>query len=401
MPLYKYKAMSQSGKIRNGTLDAVNETDLEQRLSKMSLDLIRSDITEEKRASIGQRKVEKSDLINFCFHMEQLTRAGVPMLDGLADLRDSLDHPRFREIIANIIDEIEGGKNLSEALSAHPTIFDNLFVNLIRAGEASGELASIFESLADTIKWQDELNKSTRKLLASPIFVGSAVIGVTIFLMVYLVPQLVGFITNMGQELPIHTRALIATSNFMVAYWYICIGIPIFTYFGIVTMVRVSPKARYLFDGYKLRVWRVGPVLQKILLSRFANFFAMMYAAGIPILRCLEIAEGIIDNEVIRSALRQAREDIAEGEPLSASFQNTGLFPPLVVRMLKVGETTGGLDKALLNVSYFYDRDIRDSIDKVQSMIQPVMTGVLGLLLGWVMMSVLGPVYDTISNIQV
>lgn len=147
MPLYKYKAMSQSGKIRNGTLDAVNETDLEQRLSKMSLDLIRSDITEEKRASIGQRKVEKSDLINFCFHMEQLTRAGVPMLDGLADLRDSLDHPRFREIIANIIDEIEGGKNLSEALSAHPTIFDNLFVNLIRAGEASGELASIFESL--------------------------------------------------------------------------------------------------------------------------------------------------------------------------------------------------------------------------------------------------------------
>ncbi len=401
MPLYKYKAMSQSGKIRNGTLDAVNETDLEQRLSKMSLDLIRSDITEEKRASIGQRKVEKSDLINFCFHMEQLTRAGVPMLDGLADLRDSLDHPRFREIIANIIDEIEGGKNLSEALSGHPTIFDNLFVNLIRAGEASGELASIFESLADTIKWQDELNKSTRKLLASPIFVGSAVIGVTIFLMVYLVPQLVGFITNMGQELPIHTRALIATSNFMVAYWYICIGIPIFTYFGIVTMVRVSPKARYLFDGYKLRVWRVGPVLQKILLSRFANFFAMMYAAGIPILRCLEIAEGIIDNEVIRSALRQAREDIAEGEPLSASFQNTGLFPPLVVRMLKVGETTGGLDKALLNVSYFYDRDIRDSIDKVQSMIQPVMTGVLGLLLGWVMMSVLGPVYDTISNIQV
>lgn len=401
MPLYKYKAMSKSGKVRSGTLDAVNETDLEQRLSKMSLDLIRSDITEEKRASIGQRKVEKSDLINFCFHMEQLTRAGVPMLEGLADLRDSLDHPRFREIIANIIDEIEGGKNLSEALSGHPTIFDNLFINLIRAGEASGELANIFESLADTIKWQDELNKSTKKLLASPLFVGTAVIGVTIFLMVYLVPQLVGFITNMGQELPIHTRALIATSDFMVSYWYICIGAPILLYFGIITFVKVNPKARFAFDGYKLRIWRVGPVMQKILLSRFANFFAMMYAAGIPILRCLEIAEGIIDNEVIRAALRQAREDIGEGEPLSRSFQNTGLFPPLVVRMLKVGETTGGLDKALLNVSYFYDRDIRDSIDKVQSMIQPVMTGVLGLLLGWVMMSVLGPVYDTISNIQI
>lgn len=401
MALYKYRAMNRDGKIRNGSLDAVNEVDLEQRLSRMSLDLIRCDVTEEKRAGIGQRKVEKSDLINFCFHMEQLTRAGVPLLEGLADLRDSLDHPRFREIIANIIDEIEGGKSLSEALAEHPTIFDTLFVNLIKAGEASGQLSTIFESLSDTIKWQDELSKSTKKLLTSPLFVGTAVIGVTIFLMVYLVPQLVGFITSMGQELPLHTRALIATSDFMVSYWYICIGLPIALFFGITTLVRVNPKARFAADGYKLRAWKVGPVLQKILLSRFANFFAMMYAAGIPILKCLEISEGIIDNTVIRAALKQAREDIGEGEPLSQSFQNTGLFPPLVVRMLKVGETTGGLDKALLNISYFYGRDIKDSIDKVQAMIQPLMTGVLGLLLGWVMMSVLGPIYDTISSIQI
>tara|TARA_R100001377_G_scaffold83307_1_gene64643 strand:- start:1085 stop:2290 length:1206 start_codon:yes stop_codon:yes gene_type:complete len=401
MPLYKYKAMSRAGKIRNGALDAVNEVDLEQRLGKMSLDLIRSEVTEEKKAGVGQRKVEKSDLINFCFHMEQLTRAGVPMLEGLADLRDSLDHPRFKEIIANVIDEIEGGKSLSDALADHPLVFDNLFINLIRAGEASGQLAMIFESLSDTIKWQDELNKSTKKLLTSPIFVGSAVLGVTVFLMVYLVPQLVGFITSMGQDLPIHTRALIATSDFMVSYWYICIGVPILLFFAITTAVRVNPKARFKVDGYKLRVWKVGPVIQKILLSRFANFFAMMYAAGIPILKCLEISEGIIDNTVVREALKQAREDISEGDPLSQSFANTGLFPPLVIRMLKVGETTGGLDKALLNISYFYGRDIKDSIDKVQAMIQPVMTGVLGLLLGWVMMSVLGPVYDTISNIQI
>ncbi len=401
MALYKYRAMNSGGKIRNGSLDAVNEVDLEQRLERMGLDLIRCDVTEEKRAAIGQRKVEKSDLINFCFHMEQLTRAGVPILEGLADLRDSLDHPRFREIIANIIDEIEGGKSLSEALAEHPTIFDTLFVNLIKAGEASGQLATIFESLSDTIKWQDELSKSTKKLLTSPLFVGTAVIGVTIFLMVYLVPQLVGFIESMDQALPLHTRALIATSDFMVSYWYICLGLPIALFFGIKTLIKINPKARYAADGYKLKAWKIGPVLQKILLSRFANFFAMMYAAGIPILRCLEISEGIIDNTVIRGALKNAREDIGEGKPLSQSFENTGLFPPLVIRMLKVGETTGGLDKALLNISYFYGRDIKDSIDKVQAMIQPVMTGVLGLLLGWVMMSVLGPIYDTISSIEI
>jgi type IV pilus assembly protein PilC len=401
MPLYKYKAMTREGKIRQGNLDATNEADLEQRLGKMAMDLIRADVTVERRASLGQRKIEKSDLINFCFHMEQLTRAGVPMLEGLSDLRDSLEHPRFKEIVANIIDEIEGGKNLSQALEEHPAIFDNLFVNLIRAGEASGELGQIFENLGATIKWQDELATTTKKLMTTPMFVGAVVVGVTIFLMVYLVPQLVGFIMSMGQELPIHTRALIATSNFMVNYWYIALGLPALLVVAIRTIIRLNEKARFLADGYKLKVPKIGPVLQKIILSRFANFFAMMYAAGIPILRCLEIAEGIIDNAVIRAALTQARQDIQEGEPLSQSFANTGLFPPLVVRMLKVGESTGGLDKSLLNISYFYDRDIKNSIDGVQAMIQPVMTGFLGLLLGWVMMSVMGPVYDTISNIQV
>lgn len=401
MPLYKYKAMTREGKIRQGNLDATNEADLEQRLGKMAMDLIRAEVTVERRASLGQRKIEKSDLINFCFHMEQLTRAGVPMLEGLSDLRDSLEHPRFKEIIANVIDEIEGGKNLSEALQEHPTIFDNLFVNLIRAGEASGELGQIFENLGATIKWQDELATTTKKLMTTPMFVGTVVIGVTVFLMVYLVPQLVGFIMSMGQELPIHTRALIATSNFMVNYWYVALGVPALLVIAIRTTIRLNEKARFLADGYKLKMPKIGPVLQKIILSRFANFFAMMYAAGIPILRCLEIAEGIIDNAVIRAALTQARQDIQEGEPLSQSFANTGLFPPLVVRMLKVGESTGGLDKSLLNISYFYDRDIKNSIDGVQAMIQPVMTGFLGLLLGWVMMSVMGPVYDTISNIQV
>jgi type IV pilus assembly protein PilC len=393
--------MTRDGKIRNGNLDANNEIDLEQRLVRMGLDLIRSDVTEEHRASIGQKKVEKSDLINFCFHMEQLTKAGVPLLEGLRDLRDSLEHPRFREIVANLVDEIEGGKALSDALADHPTIFDTLFVNLIRAGEATGELPKVFDSLSQTIKWQDDLEKTTKKLLTSPLIVGTVVLGVTAFLMIYLVPQLVDFLESMGEELPTHTRALIATSDFMVAYWYMIIIAPPATLFGIKLLIKYNEKAAMQADFMKIKVWKIGPVIQKILLSRFANFFAMMYAAGIPILKCLEIAEGVIDNRVIKQALGYARNDIQQGDPIAQSFENTGLFPPLVIRMLKVGETTGNLDYALLNVSYFYDRDIKDSIDKVQALIGPVMTAVLGLLLGWVMLSVLGPIYNTISNVQI
>lgn len=392
--------MARDGRVRLGSIDAANESELEQRLSKIGLDLIRAEVTAQRTSGFGQRKIEKTDLINFCFHMEQLTKAGVPMLEGLKDLRDSVENPAFREIIASIVDEIEGGKTLSEALVDYPTIFDTLFINLIRAGEASGELGKVLESLGATIKWQDELAKSTKKLLMSPLFIGIAVLGVTIFLMVYLVPKLVDFLTNMGQELPFYTRALIATSDFIVNYWYICLFTPIALFVVLKLAVTYNNKARYAFDEVKLKAWKIGPVLQKIILSRFANFFSMLYDAGIPIMRCLDIAEGIVDNEVVKAAIKQARGDINEGEPLSQAFQNTGLFPPLVVRMLRIGETTGALDKALLNISYFYDRDIKDSIDKVQAMIQPSMTVILGILLGWVMMAVLGPIYDTISNIQ-
>ena len=401
MPQYKYKSVTRDGKLRLGSLDAVNEADLEKRLSNMKLDLVRATVTEEKRTPIGQRKVERSDLIVFCIHMGQLTRAGVPILGGLTDLRDSLDHPRFKEVVGNLIEIIESGKNLSEALEEYPQIFDTMFISLIRAGEASGQLPQIFDSLADMIKWQDELSRTTRKLLMQPLVVGSIVLGVTVFLMVYLVPQLIEFIANMGEELPIHTRALIATSNFMTNYWFIWVPAPIVIFITVKVLMKTNMKFRFRMDSIKLRIWRIGPVLQKIILSRFASFFSMMYAAGIPILRSLEIAEGIIDNLVIKSALEQAREDIEQGDPISQSFENTGMFPPLVVRMLKIGETTGGLDKALLNVSYFYDRDIKDSIEKLQSMIQPAMTIIVGSILGWVMMSVLGPVYSALSNIQV
>ena len=401
MATYKYKAINRDGKVRQGNLEANNEADLESRLAKMKLDLIRAREINDRRTGLGRMRVERSELILFCMHMSQLSRSGVPLVVSLTDLRDSLDQPRFKEVIANLIENIEAGSSLSQALEEYPNIFDHLFVSLIRAGEASGQIAEVFESLTDMLKWQDELSKSTRKLMLTPMIVGGVVIGVTIFLMLYLVPQLVTFIVNMGEELPLHTRALIATSDLMMNYWYLWLGLPPVAFVLLRLLVATNERARFIFDDFKLRLWQVGPVLQKIILSRFANFFSMMYASGIPVLSSLEIAEGVIDNRVIRAALEHARQDIEQGEPISQSFENTGIFPPLVVRMMKIGETTGGLDKALLNVSYFYERDINDSIDRLQALIQPAMTMFVGFLLGWVMLSVLGPVYNSLSNIQV
>lgn len=400
MALFNYKAVDSRGRKHSGQLDAANEVDLENRLSRMGMDLITGKMIEDKRVIGRTGKVRRIDLINFCFHMEQLTRSGVSILEGLVDLRDSVEQPSFRRVIAQVIEDIESGYKLSEALAEHPKVFDEMFYNLIAAGEESGQLPDVFRSLNDMIKWQDELITTTKKLLIFPAFVGTAIMAVVGFLMIYLVPQLVSFIESIGEELPMHTRLLIGTSDFVVQFWYVFTVFPFAFVLAVRSITSVSQDARYYVDTLKLKVWQIGPVLKKIILSRFANFFAMMYKAGIPILQCIEITERIVNNEAIRQALIRAREEISEGKGVSISIQNTGLFPPLVVRMIRVGETTGQLDQALLNVSYFYERDIKDSIEKVQAMIQPAMTVFLGAILGWVMMSVMGPVYNSIGNMQ-
>jgi type IV pilus assembly protein PilC len=204
----------------------------------------------------------------------------------------------------------------------------------------------------------------------------------------------------MGQELPFHTKVLIFVSNIFIHYWYLILAFPVLAWTGLTLLLKKSPEARYRADGMKLKVWMVGPILHKIILARFATFFALMYASGITILDSIKLSEKIASNLVVEDGLQRAGKLISEGHSVTAGFQNTGMFPPLVIRMLKVGEATGELDKALHNISYFYNRDVKESIERVQAMIEPVMTVVLGLILGWIMLSVLGPIYDTISKLK-
>lgn len=400
MPLFKYKAVDSEGKLLSGEMEAGNENDLEQRLGHMGQALVSCKERTPHRFSLGGQKIGRRELISFCFYLEQLSRAGVPLMEGLRDLRDTVENPRFKEIVANLVDEIEGGKMLSEALALHPRVFDNLFVNLVKTGEYAGQLAEIFGKLAESLKWQDELAAQTKKLIMYPAFVGIVILGVVMFMMIVLVPQLVGFIKNMGQELPLHTKVLIAVSDFMIHYWYLVLATPVALTVLVKYLSITSAAFRFRLDGFKLRVWIIGPILRKIILARFATFFAMMYTAGVSILESIRICEGVANNLVVAQGLERAGRQISEGQGFTASFQNTGLFPPLVIRMLRVGESTGALDEALKNVSYFYDRDVKESIARLQTLIEPVLTVVLGLIMGWIMLSVLGPIYDTISKLK-
>lgn len=400
MPGFQYKAVDLKGHFHNGRMEAVNSADLESRLAKMDLDLINfREISRESRnrASFG---VQRRDLITFCFHMEQTARSGVPMLESLQDLRDSADNPRFREVISAMMESIEGGRTLSQAMQDFPGVFTEVFANLVRAGEQSGEMSEVFRNLSENLKWQDEQASYIKKLLMYPAFVAVVVLAVVFFLMTYLVPELLRFVENMGQELPLHTRALIAVSSVFQDYWYLIIGIPVMAAVVISILVKTNPDARYQYDRLKLTIPVIGPIYQKIILTRLVNFFAMMYSAGISIIDCLRTSETIAGNKVLEETMRQIGQSIADGNSLSESFAATETFPPLVLRMIRVGENTGSLENSLLNVSYFYTRDVRESIEKLQSMVEPGMTIVLGSIIAWVMFSVLGPIYDLITKIQ-
>jgi type IV pilus assembly protein PilC len=327
--------------------------------------------------------------------METLLRAGIPLLDGLIELRDSLSQSQFREVLSAVIDNLSGGARFFESLEAYPDIFDPIFINLVRVGEESGQLDTVFKHLVEKLKWQDEILAKTKKLLIYPAILLITIMALLFFLMIYLVPQLVVFINDINAELPLQTRLLIYISEIFQQYWHLILMMPLLVMFLFKIAIKFSVRFRYLIDNLKLRIF--GGIFKKIILARFATFFALLYSSGISVLESLELCQKITGNLVIENALDDVKTNIAEGLNIYDSFESTQLFSRLTLTMLKIGETTGELDRAFLNLSYFYNRDITESIDKLQALIEPVMTVVLGLLLAWVMLSILGPIYDTIS----
>ena len=401
MGFYRYKGVDARGRLKRGKTRASNGADLEIRLRKMGLELISYKTTRSPGIRLPLRRVKKRDLILFCFHLEQTLGAGVPVLESLQDLRDSADNPRLREVCAAMLESIEGGKTLSEAMREFPDVFSEVFINLIRAGEQTGKLDSILDRLGANLKWQDEQAAIAGKLIMYPVFAGAVISGVVFFLMIYLVPELLVFVRTTGSELPAHTVLLIAVSGGFTEYWYAILFIPLLLLILVVIGGRTSPGFRLALDRVKLAAPVFGPVLEKHILARLSSLFAMMYSSGITVIDCISAGERSAGNLAIGKAMNSIGRAVADGKSLADSFAASGLFPPLILRMIRVGETTGALASSLENVAYFYTRDVRESIGRMQSMIEPLMTLLLGAIIGWVMFSVLGPIYDLITGLRI
>lgn len=397
MPRHRYRAARADGRLQRGKMDALNLAELEARLARIGLVLINGEPVRARR--LPGRRIPRRDLVSLCFHLEHLLAAGVPILEGLADLHASTAEPRLREIVGTVAAGVEGGQTLSAACAAHPEAFDAVFICLLRAGEQAGRLPQVLRDLAASLEQADALAAYTRRIAIYPAFVGTILLAAVGVALVFVIPEVARLFQSIGQTLPLQTRMLLALSAFVGEYGALLVFAALATVIGLRAAIAHAPSARARYDAALLRLPVCGPLLSKLLLARVCKLLGLMYEAGIPIVDALHTAADTAGNTVVRRGLREAGERIDSGHDLSSAIAAAALFPPLLVRMLHVGEHSGALDVALGHLVRYYEREVQDSIQRMQAAIEPLLTVVLGGLMLWIMSAVLGPIYDILGRL--
>lgn len=377
---------------------AENEIDLESRLKEVGLDLI--NYREQRRKAGKSARIKIKDMIILCLHLEQLCRAGVPIHEAIADVRDSTESTKMRDIMTDVLEKVKNGSSFSAALANYPRVFNEIFVGLVSAGEKNGNLTEAFVNIANHMKWTGDLRRKVKKATTYPIVLLVVMSGVIAILMVAVVPKLLKFISEQGFKIPIHTRALIYTSEAFQSHWYLIFGIPVAIFIVVLTLYRTMEPFAYKMDALFLRLPAIGNVLRKIDLARFTHFFSVMFKSGINIPEALLTARNVVKNRVIKESVDVVHRSIVEGNNLTSSLRISNQFPTMVIRMFKVGEDSGNMSDAMSNIKFFYDREVNDSVDSLVGMIQPILTMVMGILIFWVIAAVFGPLYQSFSQMK-
>ncbi len=402
MPEFAYRAMDQRRRWLRGRFRAVSEYELDQRLRDRGLDLIAcKPIKVSRGLNLFAGNITARDLTQLCVHLEQMDAAGVPLLESVAEARDAINSLRLQDVITEIHRDVNEGAPLSVAFAAHPEVFGGVFPSLIAAGEATGNMTDSFQQLAQHIKWSEKLNAKIKKATRYPIILGIAVFGAAMFMMMFVVPQVVEMLEMIGQELPTSTLALIAVSDAIQNYWYLILSVPVALYLLFKLARYTSEDFAFKTDFLALRIPVIGEVIKKMSLARFAHIFAVTFKSGIEILDCLESAKRLINNRSLKQAVDVVKDQVQAGDPLSLAMGTTGQFPAMVVHMVKVGENSGNLEDTLWTVAEFYDRDVDEAVDTMISMIEPALIVVMGGMMAWIAIAVFGPLYSNLGSLGI
>jgi type IV pilus assembly protein PilC len=398
MPRFRYRAADAEGHRIQGELSAINDIDLDLRLRRMGLTLIRARAA-NRRGVFSAWHTTLRDLISFCFHMQQIARANAPLLDGLKDLISSTENSRFRDLLALVADDLEGGKLLSEALAAHPDVFDRVFTALIRAAEKSDQMETVFARLETRLKQQDELQTEFTRLLIYPSLAASAVFAAAGVLLFYLTPKLALLVSSLNMPMPAATRTLISFAELARTHLVWLLPLLLLTAMGLFLALRHSPQLARRMDGFWLKLPILGTTLRKHILARVSGLLALLLQSGVGLLDALQACADSAGNRVIQLKLIATAQQIAAGEGVTNSLRRQELFPPLVLRMVHTGEANGALAESFENVAWFFERDSRETIARALKLLEPGLAALLGLLLAVLMLSVFLPIYQIIGEL--
>jgi len=396
---YAYRAIDTAGCRVRGQCESVNLAELENRLRERGLDLIMATEQPTTQKHLGRTRMPRREWLHFWFQLRELLTAGVALQEALLDLAKTEEN-RQRLVAEALLDGIAQGQTLSGAMAAEGS-FHPVAISLIHAGETAGRLPEAIDKLLDELQREDGWLTMMQRILIYPAFVATVILAALLFLFYDLVPQLEIFLASMGSALPWQTRLLFALSDLLRGYGLILLLGGLIFLSALALLPILSSSARLRFDTLLLTLPGLGPIFRKIALARFAGTFAMLYASGISVLDALETMRGISGNRAIQRALAEVEAAIRAGRGISLAFADTGLFPPFVLRMFAVGEATGALDRSLANVRHFYQREVEEAAQRAERLIEPTLTLILGLLLGWIILAVIGPVYDVVTHVGI
>jgi len=399
---YRYSAMDANGRTVSGTLEADSFELVRAKLSDLSYHVLSIRQARGgaslKEALNNMQRVKLRDLVMFSRQFATMIDAGLSVVKCLDILQKQTRNTKLKEVIGEIKRDVAGGMSLTESVQKHPRIFSPLYVNMIRSAEAGGILDTVLDRLSGFLEKEQETRNKIKSAMTYPVVVFSFAMLMLVGLLFFVLPKFKGIFETMGLQLPLSTKILLNSSTYLKQYWYIGIALTA----GSVVVMKIfsrTDKGKYAIDSAKLRLPIFGDLILKTAVSRFARTFGTLISSGVPVLRALEIVSDTAGNRVISETVVRASQSIKEGEKISTPLFGSKIFPVMVTQMIAVGEETGRLDQMLDKVSNFYDDEVDNTLKSLTSLIEPLMIVGLGLIVGFIAVSVISPIYSLVGSL--
>jgi general secretion pathway protein F len=403
MPVYEYTAFNAKGKRLKGIVDAGSLFTARQRLRETDIFPItlREASSRKKDESFTEKlgggffkKVGQREVAAMTRQLSTLLGAGLPLVQSLSALISQISHPRMKNTLAQIREDVNEGNSLTQSMSHFPDVFPPFYINMVRAGEASGTINAVLDRLADFNEKQQALKGKIRAALAYPVFMLLIGSGVLFFLITFIVPNITKIFREMRQALPATTVFLISLSNFLQAFWWMVVIGLVAVFIVLRVAVTRTDRGRYVWDGLKLKLPLMGPLNKKMEVARFSRTLGTLLESGVPLLDSLEIVKSIAGNRLISDAIHTAGEEVREGQSLASPLAKSGLFPPVAIEMISVGEQSGNVETMLYRIADAYEKEVESNITMMTSLLEPIMILVMGFIVAFIVISILLPIFE-------